>query len=80
MDRAVVHDPPQRSGMIAWVLRRAPHARNAELAAATLIVVVRAVNLAPGMTATDRDAPALRFCMLKRIFDLFLWMRSEEVV
>ena len=74
MDRAVIHDPPQCSGMIARVLRRAPHARNAELAAAALIVVVRAVNLAPRMTAPDRDAPALRFRMLERIFDLLLWM------
>lgn len=62
--------------MITRVLRRTSHAGNAELAAAALIVVVGAIDPAPGMTTTDRDPPTLRFRMLERFLDFLLRVRG----
>jgi hypothetical protein len=74
MGRAVIHHPHQLPSVVDNVLGRAPNAGDAELAAAALIIVVRAVNLAPGVTATHLHAPAIRFCVLKRLFDFLFWM------
>ncbi|BAP88015.1 1,4-alpha-glucan branching enzyme GlgB [Burkholderiales bacterium GJ-E10] len=71
---AVVHDSPQGARMVARILRRAPYAGDAELAAATFLIVVRTINAPPSVTATDFDAPTVRFGMPKRFLDLFLRM------
>jgi hypothetical protein len=39
----------------------APDSRDAEVAAATLIIVVGAIDLAPSMRATNYDPPAVLF-------------------
>ena len=56
---AVVDYALELASMVPRVLRSAPDTRDAELAAATLIVVVWAVNLAPRMSAADLDLPAI---------------------
>jgi len=76
--RAVVHDAPQGARMVARVLGRTPHARDAELAAATLRVVVRTINTPPGVAAADFHAPALPFGVTKRVLDLSLWVRRPR--
>src|SRR5450830_1354271 len=70
----VVHDAPQGACVVAWVLRRAPYAGDTELAAATLLVVVRTINPSPSMAAADFDAPALPFGVPESFFNLFLRM------
>jgi len=60
--------------MVAGILRRTPHAGDAELAAATFLVVIGTVDPPPGVTAANFDAPPLPFGMFKRFFDLFLRM------
>jgi hypothetical protein len=60
---AVINDTPQGACVVARVLRRTPYAGDAELAAATFVVVVWAIHPPPGVAAADLDAPALRFSM-----------------
>ena len=74
MRGAVVHDSPQGAGMITWILRRAPNAGDAELAAATFFIVVRAINPPPGVAASDFDAPTMLFGVPQSFLDLFLRM------
>jgi hypothetical protein len=72
---AVVHDPPQGAGVVAWILRGTPYAGDTKLAAAAFLVVVRAINSPPSVTAADFDAPALPFGVPEGFLDLFLRMR-----
>jgi len=76
MRGAVVHDTPQSACVVARVLRRAPYAGDAELAAATLLIVVWAINPPPGVAATDFDAPTLPFGVPESFLDLLLRMRG----
>jgi len=52
------------------------YAGDAELAAATLVIVVRTINPTPGVAAADFDAPALPFGLSKGFLDFFLRMRG----
>jgi hypothetical protein len=69
---AVVDDAPKGTRMVAWVLRCAPHAGDAEFAAATLFIVVGAVDSPPSVATSQLYAPALFFGMPECFFDLFL--------
>ena len=60
--------------MIARIFRRTPYARDTKLSAPTLDVVVRAVHLAPSVTATDFNAPATLLGMLDRLLNFLFWM------
>ncbi|HBO1232189.1 TPA: hypothetical protein L4E84_001466 [Pseudomonas aeruginosa] len=71
MRGAVVHDTPQGAGVVARVLRRTPYRRDAKLAAAAFLVVVRTVNPPPGVAAADFYAPALPFGVSESFLDLF---------
>jgi hypothetical protein len=72
---AVVHHTPKGTCMVARVLRRAPYAGDAELAAATILIVVWAVKPPPSVASTDFYAPALRFGVPESVLDLLLRMR-----
>jgi hypothetical protein len=74
---AVVHDTPQGARVVAGILRRAPYAGDAELAAAAFLIVVRAIHPPPGVAAADFDAPALPFGVPESFLDLFLRMRGN---
>jgi hypothetical protein len=76
MRAAVVHNPPQGTGVITGVLWRTPYRRDAELAAAALLVVVWTINSPPSVAAADFDAPALFFGVLECFLDLLLRMRE----
>src|SRR5690606_10945267 len=71
---ALVHLPAQRSCVTAGISRRAPHTGDTELTTTAFIIIVRAVDLAPGMTTTHLDSPALLFRMLERSFNFLLRM------
>src|SRR5690606_25841569 len=71
---ALVHHPAQRSCMTAGISRRAPHTGDTEFTTAAFIVIVGAVDLAPGMTTTHLNSPALLFRMLERSFNFLLRM------
>jgi len=60
---AVVDYALELASVVPRVRRSAPDTRYAELAAATLIIVVGAVNLAPRMRAADLYMPAIAFGM-----------------
>jgi hypothetical protein len=72
---AVVDDAPKGTRMVAWVLRCAPHAGDAELAAATLFIVVGTIDSSPSVATPQLYAPALLFGMPECFFDLFLRVR-----
>jgi hypothetical protein len=76
MRAAVVHDTPQGPGVVAGVLRCTPYRRDAKLAAAALLVVVRTVNSPPSMATADFDTPAMPFSVPESFLDLFLRMRG----
>jgi hypothetical protein len=71
---AAIDNTPQCATMIARILRRTPDAGDTKLATATLRVVVRTINPPPRMTATDFDAPTLRFSVTECFLDFFLRM------
>jgi hypothetical protein len=60
--------------MIPWILRRTPNARDTKFSAPAFRIVVRAVDFAPRMAATDIDSPSTVFSMAKRLFNLLLRM------
>lgn len=71
---AVVDHPAKSPGMQGRILRGAPHAGDAELATTTHLVVVRAVDSAPGMAAADLNAPALPFGVAQGHFNVLIGM------
>jgi len=73
---AVVHDAPQGASMVAGVLRCAPHAGDAELAAAAFLIVIRAINPSPRVAAADFNAPALPFGMPESFLNFLLRVRG----
>jgi len=75
---AVIHDAPQGARVVARIFRRAPYAGDAELAAATFFIVVRAIHPPPSVAAADFDAPALPFGVPESFLDLFLRMRGTS--
>jgi hypothetical protein len=58
--------------MIARILWGTPHAGDAKLSAAAIIVLVGTIDLSPGMRATHRDSPVVDLRMPECVFDLFL--------
>ncbi|MCL1960577.1 MAG: hypothetical protein FWG56_02085, partial [Desulfovibrionaceae bacterium] len=75
---AVVHDAPQGPRVVAGVLRRAPYAGDAKLAAAAFLIVVRTINAPPSMAAADFNAPAQPFGVPESFLDFFLRMRGTR--
>ncbi|WP_181592157.1 hypothetical protein [Mesorhizobium atlanticum] len=78
MRRAVIDKALQLLCFVPSVLRRAPNADDAEFAATTLVIVIWAKHLAPSVTATQFDAPSLRFGMLECGLDFLLWVRPTR--
>jgi hypothetical protein len=64
---AVINHPPDLPGMVHGASGGAPHAGYAELAASTVLVVVRAIHPAPGVGAPDFYFPAMLFSIPKSL-------------
>lgn len=56
------------------ISRRAPDTCDTELAAAAILIVMRAKQAAPGMPATSLDAPSVRFRVRNSLLYCFVWM------
>jgi hypothetical protein len=54
--------------MVVGIARSAPDAGNAKLATSTLHIVVWAVDLAPGVTSSSFDYPAMAFSDTQCLF------------
>lgn len=61
--------------MVGRIFGCTPDAGDAEISATTLLVVVGAVQLAPGVTSPDHDAPTMRLGVLQRGLNIFLGVR-----
>ena len=72
---AVIDNLTQLPGMVGRIFGGTPDAGDTEISAPTLLVIVGAVQLAPGVTAPDLDAPAMRLGVLQRGLDIFLGVR-----
>jgi hypothetical protein len=69
---AAIDNAPDLACVRRRVTRRAPNAGDAELAAPAILVVERAVDLAPSMAAAQLNAPAVRFRVSQCGFDLLV--------
>jgi len=72
--RAVVDYAQDLSRKVAGVLRRAPDARDAELAAPTITVVVGTEDLSPRVAAADFDAPTRPLCAPEGLLNVLVGM------
>jgi hypothetical protein len=60
--------------MVAWILGRTPNTRDTEFTATTFGIIVRTVNLAPGMATANLNPPAIVLGVSNGFFDLLLGM------
>ena len=66
----MVYNSAQGARMIGGVLRRAPHAHDAKIAAAAFLIVVRTIQFAPSVTATHLKPPAVPLDILQGFLDV----------
>jgi hypothetical protein len=72
MGRAVVYDTSKLFGKVARVFWGTPNAGDAMNATSALFIVVGAIHLAPSMSTTEVNSPALCLRMCYRGFNIFI--------
>ena len=77
---ATIHHSAQLARVILRTAQRTPHHRDAELPAPTVGVVVRAVHLAPAVSAgaEELDAPAVLLCIPECLLDVRIVVPSSR--